>query len=360
MIIIDKILHMKKIFTLLAICLNSFLFAQSFNSPESVEYDAMYNRWLVGNNGDGTIVSYYPASNTTINFCSGLSSGPHGIEIMGSTAYVCDGGRVKGYDLLTGSQVFNLNLSASFLNGLTSDGSTYLFATDFSAKKIYRINPAANAFNLMTTTVKTPNGIYYDGANNRCVFVTWGSNAAVQAMSLSDSTISTLLATTLGNMDGVTRDNAGFWYFTTWSNNSLNRADPTFSSGSVVVMSALSSPADIDINAAGDSIGIPNSGSANNVVFYTGITTGLNSATVSSFQLFPNPANDCITIVNESGNNNTYFVLTNIAGQAVLRRTISNNSHQVELFDLPTGIYMAELFDENGIRLQTQKLVLAR
>ena len=55
-----------------------------------------------------------------------------------------------------GAQSFSLNLSASFLNGLTTDGTNYLFATDFSAKKIYRICPANNTFNLMCTTIKTP------------------------------------------------------------------------------------------------------------------------------------------------------------------------------------------------------------
>jgi hypothetical protein len=33
--------------------------------------------------------------------------------------------------------------------------------------------------------VKTPNGIVYDAANNRCVYVTWGSNAPINAIDLS-------------------------------------------------------------------------------------------------------------------------------------------------------------------------------
>lgn len=68
----------------------------------------------------------------------------------------------------------------------------------------------------MCATIKTPNGIIYDGANNRCVFVTWGSNSPIQAMSLADSTISTLATSTYSNSDGITRDPAGFWYVTCW------------------------------------------------------------------------------------------------------------------------------------------------
>ncbi|MBK7297262.1 MAG: hypothetical protein IPI91_11730 [Flavobacteriales bacterium] len=39
--------------TLVALSLN----AQSLTSPESVEYDPAYNRYLVSNSGDGTIVA---------------------------------------------------------------------------------------------------------------------------------------------------------------------------------------------------------------------------------------------------------------------------------------------------------------
>ena len=95
----------------------SFLFSASlfaqFNSPESVEYDAVNNRWLVGNNGAGTIVSCNPAVSSTLPFANQIPSGPHGIEILGNVAYCCDGGYIKGFDLNTGAQSFSLNLSAA-------------------------------------------------------------------------------------------------------------------------------------------------------------------------------------------------------------------------------------------------------
>jgi hypothetical protein len=201
-----------KTLLLLAALLPAFAFAQSFSSPESVEYDAAHSRWLVGNHSSGDVLAYSPSSNTLTPFCTGMTNGPYGIEILGNVLYCCDGSRVKGYDLDNGSQVFNLNLNASFLNGITTDGSAYLFVTDFSAKKIYRVNTATNAFNLMATLVKTPNGIVYDGAQNRLVFATWGANAAVQSLSLFDSTVSTLVTTTISSFDGIIRDALGNWY----------------------------------------------------------------------------------------------------------------------------------------------------
>ncbi len=62
-------------------------------------------------------------------------------------------------------------------------------------------------------------------------------------------------------------------------------------------MNGLSSPADLGINSAGDSIGIPNSGSANNVVFYAiPGATGIHEIKDNTAQLFPNPASGRITI----------------------------------------------------------------
>ena len=274
---------MKKLF-ILFFCLPLVSFSQTFNSPESVEYDTGNNRWLVGNHSSGQVLVYTPSSATLNLFCSGMTGGPYGIEIMGNVLYCCDGGTIKGYNLTTGTLVFNLNLGATFLNGITSDGNNFLFVTDFSAKKIYRVNVASTSYNLMTTTVKTPNGIIYDGAHNRCVFVTWGTAAPVQAMSLADSTVSTVRTTSLSNCDGIMRDQQGRWYVSVWGTNSLYKIDSGFTSNPVVVMSSLSSPADLGINTTGDSIGIPNSGTANNVVFYhIPVTTGIEKNTAHHY-----------------------------------------------------------------------------
>jgi hypothetical protein len=337
---------MRSIFTLFAAVAFSALTAQTFTSAESVEYDGANHRWLVDDNGANSIVSMYPQSSLNIPFASGPTSGPHGIEILNGVAYVCDGGYIRGYDLASGTNVFNLNLSASFLNGLTTDGVNYLFATDFSSsqKKIYRICPANNSFNLMCTITKQPNGIYYDGANNRCVFVTWGSNAPIQAMSLADSTISTLTTTTYANFDGITRDNAGYWYVTSYSAGTLIRWTPSFTSPSVV-MSSLSSPADIDINTAGDSIAIPNSGGST-VVFYTNITTGIPTLTALNFTLSPNPsASDC-TVTFDAPQFNSEAILTDARGRIVRRVRFSGNKLVIERSDLEAGIYLLSIINE--------------
>jgi Secretion system C-terminal sorting domain/SMP-30/Gluconolactonase/LRE-like region len=350
---------MKNLFTVLLVTVSAVVaHSQSFSSPESVEYDNANNRWIVGQNTSGAIHVYSPASGTLTPFTSTvLSSGPHGIEIMGDTLYACDGASIKGFDLTTGTQVVNMNLGATFLNGLTSDGSQYLFATDFSAKKIYRVCPSAGTFNIMCSTTYSPNGIIYDGANNRCVFVNWGTNARVQAMSLADSSVTNLYTTTTSNMDGITRDAAGYWYVTTWGGNALRRFDPAFSAAPTSVMTGLSNPADIDINAAGDSIGIPNSGNANNVVFYTNITTDVEEPSLIETTVFPVPSTDNVNVTFVSPVNNVNAELYDLSGKLISTEKYSGTQYIVERNGLAAGNYIIVFRSDDGVVVSRNNII---
>ena len=255
---------MKQIFFFAALIYSFALGAQTYNGPESVEFDASNNRYLISNTSGGNILAR-SASGTLTVFKSGISPAPYGLEILGNTVYACCGGFIKGFDLTTGNQVFNLNLGASFLNGITTDGVSNLFATDFSGKKIYRIKPASNSYNVMASNlVQSPNGICYDQARNRLVFVNWGSNAPIKALSLSDSLVLTLTSTNLGNCDGIVWNGLDTWYVSVWSGQKIVKFNANFSAAPVTVATGMSSPADIYYNTYSDTLSIPNSG--NNTV----------------------------------------------------------------------------------------------
>jgi Secretion system C-terminal sorting domain len=253
---------MKKILFLLFCIIYIPFYSQTLSSPESVEWDQANNRWLVGNSGNGTILAR-SVSGTLTAFASGMPSGPYGIEILGDKVYACSGGFIRGYNLSNGANVFNLNVGGTFLNGLTSDGVNFLYATDFSAKKIFKIDVAATTFTTIASgLVKTPNGILCEPEFNRCLITSWGANAPIVAINLTTNAITTVLATTLGNCDGITKDSCGNYYITAWSNNKLNRFNPTLTGTFTATGSILSSPADIDCRFGDmfDSIGIPGSG----------------------------------------------------------------------------------------------------
>jgi Secretion system C-terminal sorting domain len=192
-----------------------------------------------------------------------MPSGPYGIEILGDKVYACSGGFIRGYNLSNGANVFNLNVGGTFLNGLTSDGINFLYATDFSAKKIFKIDVAATTFTTIASgLVKTPNGILCEPEFNRCLITSWGANAPIVAINLTTNAITTVLATTLSNCDGITKDSCGYYYVTAWGNNKLNKFDYTLTGTFTVIPGTLSSPADIDCRFGDtfDTVGIPGGG----------------------------------------------------------------------------------------------------
>lgn len=260
---------MKKTLLLLFLAISTISFSQALNGPESIEWDTANSRWLIGNKGNGTILSRSEGGILS-NFVTGIPSGPYGIEILGNVLYACEGGFIRGYDLTSGSTVFTLNLNGSFLNGLTSDGVATLYATDFSAKKIFKVDVNAVTFSTLASGLaKTPNGIIYDGDNNRCIYVTWGTNAPINAINLTTNAISTVLATTLSNCDGITTDSCGNYYVSSWGNNKLNKFDKSLTGTFTVLPGTLSSPADIDTKFGTTTDIIGNTNSNNTLTFTT-------------------------------------------------------------------------------------------
>ncbi|MFM7901849.1 MAG: hypothetical protein ACKPAD_07660 [Bacteroidota bacterium] len=263
--------------------------AQTYSSPESVEFDYANNRWFISNNGNGQILTRSSATGALAVFATGIPSGPHGLEIVSDTLYVCDGGTLKAYDINTATQVFNISLGASFLNGITHDNNGYLYITDFSGYKIYRFNTADRTFSVYVSNTGTssPNGIIFDAANNRCIYVNWGSNAPIKAVDLSSGTISTITSTTLGSCDGIASDLNGNYYVSSWSGgNKITRFSNNFTTSTAVLTTGLSNPADIFYNVLTDTLGVPNSGSGNNTAYYYfGTSSAVNEIGDAGFHL---------------------------------------------------------------------------
>ena len=239
-----------------------------FSSPESVEFDAPRNRYIVAStNGGGNLYSVVPGS-APVLFTSAVSS-PYGICIVGDSVYVCDNSSyIKVFNLNTGAAAGSINTGGSFLNGICTDFAGNIYATDFSAKTIYRMSIATQQVNLyVANTTNTPNGIVFDPFHNRLVVASWGSNAPIRAVSLSDSTISTIKTTTFTNIDGITIDQDGNFYIAEWGGDKAYFFDSALLNPPLLVVSGLSNPADISYNQLRDTLAVPNT-SANSVTFY--------------------------------------------------------------------------------------------
>ena len=407
---------MKKSLLILFLGISAISSAQALNGPESIEWDEANSRWLIGNKGNGTILARSEAG-TLSNFVTGIPSGPYGIEILGNVLYACEGGFIRGYDLASGSNLFTLNLNGTFLNGLTSDGVGNLYATDFSAKKIFKVDVNAVTFSTLASGLaKTPNGIIYDGENNRCLYVTWGTNAPINAINLTTNAISTVLATTLSNCDGITRDSCGNYYVSSWGNNKLNKFDKSLTGTFMALSGTLNSPADIDTKFGTITDVIGNTNSNNSLTFTSidlplaeivyGDVTLTTTTTFSSYQwylngalidgatdqtyvptiqgeyycvvtannclatsnvitapflsnssfernntikLFPNPANDMITISFEGEFEENYSIINTLGQVVAIGKEIKNEKQiRISVSNLTTGNYILQM-KINGI-----------
>ncbi len=281
---------MIRLYALLLAMLPLVATGQSYSGPESAEFDYANRRWLIGNTNSHQILSRDSLGNLSV-LVNSTTSGPYGIEIIGDTVFCCSGGSIKGYLLADGTPVFSLNVGGSFLNGLTHDNSGNLYATDFSSKSIIRVHVPSQTFAPIASSLpNTPNGIVFDEYNNRCVFVNWGSNAPIRAIDLTTNAVTTVITTTLGSCDGITRDAIGRYYVSNWSGQSIVRFDSSFAAPPATVVSGLSNPADIFYNVVDDTLAIPNAG--NSTVTYYGFPSAVGIRDLldaTAFTMSPNP-----------------------------------------------------------------------
>ena len=257
---------MKKIYLLvIAVFIGSSVCGQSLAGVESIEYDPINNRYLASS--DNTSIVAIAPNGALSHFGSGAQAS-HGMEVFGGKLYAIDGSTIRCYDLVTESLVFSTPISgAQFLNGMASNGVDSLWFTDFSGKDIYAmdVNQPQNYTMVVQNIQEQPNGIAYDGANNRCVFVTWGTGK-VKAMDLNTYNVTNIISNTgLSNIDGIDRDDNGDWFLSAWTPASITKYQSDFSSViETLNVPGIYQPADICYSTETDTLAIPG---ANQVIF---------------------------------------------------------------------------------------------
>jgi len=320
------------------------LFSQ-YSSPESVTYDSIGKRYLVSNT-QGQKISQRSQTGVVTDFVT-VGGSIHGVTVYGNNVYVCNGTRIKGYDLSTAAEIFNVTLTGStFLNDLAADENGILYVTDFSTRRIYKVNTANSEWWIyVANTTNTPNGVYVDEFRNRLLVCCWGSSAPVKQVNLADSSISNIISTPYSNCDGISLDKFDNVYISTWGIQSVVRYDINFSLPAVVVANGLSNPADIYVNKNTDTLAIPNAGN-NTVVFQLleyplGINSNetTNPESIALYQNYPNPFNPKTVINYELG----------VTGNAMLKvfDVLGNEVAELVNEKQNAGRYSVE-FDGNG------------
>lgn len=369
---------MKKILSVLFVLLfvivnNSF---SQYNSPESVTYDTIGKRYLISNTNNFKIVQR-DRNNVVTDFVT-VGSSIHGVTVYNNKVYVCNGTRIRGYDLSNASEILNVTISgSSFLNDIAIDNSGIAYISDFSTRRIYKLNTANSEYWIYvpSTAPNTPNGVYVDAPRNRLLICCWGANAPIKSVNFADSSIANIITTPYTNCDGISLDRNENVYVSTWGIQSVVRYDINFSNPAVVVASSLSNPADIYVNKITDTLAIPNAGNSTVVFSLLDIPSGIspvNSAILESFNLYqnyPNPFNPN-TIIRfsipssvKSQTSNVKLIVYNSLGKEIstlVNENLNSGNYEVRFDskDLSSGIYYYKL--EAGDFRDVKKMVLLK
>ena len=198
--------------------------------------------------------------------------------------------------------------------------------------------------------------------NNRIVFVNWGASAPIKAISLIDSTLTTIVTTSIGNCDGIARDGLGNYFISTWSQNAVYKFDSNFLNPEAVV-TGLTQPADICYNLANDTLVVPQT-SANLVTYHN-----LSSASLveidneSKALLFPNPANDKVLISYQSVQSGEIdFELFALNGALIFNHIqnfdgANQLNFELQISTIPAGSYLYKIQTGEMIQRGSLKIV---
>jgi hypothetical protein len=234
--------------------------------PESIVFDPPRERYLVANFDNGDIIAI--DSNGIQSTFASLGGNSLGSVIVGDILYITQLQTVIGLDLATATPVFDLTIAPNpYLEGLTSDGSEYLYAVHDQGL-IYKIRISDESVTTFTGLFPTLQDLVYDGANNRLLAVAFAAASPIQAVDLDDGTVSTVVTTPFGQFDGITMDNEGYVYVTThYSNGHVYRYDPDFSEPPFLFASGLLQPTNPHYNLRDSILAVPSMGT-NTVSFF--------------------------------------------------------------------------------------------
>jgi|TARA_B110000967_G_C18842649_1_gene540222 sugar lactone lactonase YvrE len=216
-----KTIKHKILSTLFLIALALSANSQSLHNPESITFDEQSNSYFVSNAQSGDIQKV-GKDGTISSLVSGYSSFM-GIKIYKETIYSAEnikGGDdfVRGFNKNTGEMVFSLSIpKTKQLNDIEIDDKGNLYVSDRSGDKIYKVNLKNKRYQVIDSTIKTPNGLYFNLKNKSLLVCNTVKKGNIYEIDLKTHKTKLLIETAYPHLDGITVDRNGLIYLTSWS-----------------------------------------------------------------------------------------------------------------------------------------------
>ncbi|MCW9096491.1 MAG: T9SS type A sorting domain-containing protein [Ignavibacteriaceae bacterium] len=338
------------------------------NGPNDIVFDSLNNRYLVANWAGNSIVAIDSLGNQSY-FRSNITHA-HGMEIKDSILFVVSYRNLLLIDLYSSSTINSIFVPGSeYLGHIALDSSHYVYVTDWSAKKLFRININDQTSATLHTLDPIPGGLSYEVNNNRLILLIFVDNAPILAYNLASGNIDTVRNTNINEPDAICRDLNGNYYITSFADNIVYRFDSNFAFNPEIISTGHSEPSGIGYNMSDNIIGVTNYNinrvdlinlSPNNLDFQ------LNNTPIDFvlFQNYPNPFNPTTKINFQIPELSfvtlkIYDVLGNEIAALVNEEKVGG-SYEVEFnaTGLPSGIYFYQLTVSENITIK--KMVLLK
>ncbi|MCP4705941.1 MAG: hypothetical protein GY865_15185 [candidate division Zixibacteria bacterium] len=231
--------------------------------PESAAFDALNNRYLVSNAGDGAIIQIEADFVTQSYFQPSLGEFSLGNVITGDVFYTSvEGKYIKGFDLTTDQLVMDMTImGAGNLDGMTADNSGNLYVVETARGMIFKIEISTQTYSTFTTGLGvSPQDLFYDETNDRILVCKYTADpSAIYSINMTDG-IKTLVATSaIGRFDGITMDDQGNTYLASHlSGGGIYKYGPAFTEPPELIANYQIEPAGPDFNIRDNILAIPN------------------------------------------------------------------------------------------------------
>ena len=243
-------------------------FALSLSQPESIVYDDSRGVYYISNVGthgmeDGKIIIMESDGSLELMNTERFYD-PKGMTIYNDYLFVVDLNEIIIIDLSTGKSVDRITVNeAYFMNDICSDGKGNLYITDTQQSIVFKFDTKAGTVANFNPKghIERPNGIYFH--EGYLYLVSYRDNSPVQKINTETRDVETVAATSISNLDGITRDRQGNFYISSWDDGlggsgKIYRFNSDFSSGPEEIASGLTQPADIYFNFRNDTLCVPN------------------------------------------------------------------------------------------------------
>lgn len=225
--------------------------------PNDVVFDESRNRYLASSWSGNAVIALDAQGNQSV-FKSPVPHA-HGMEIRDSLLFVASDQRILVLHAETAALLDSFTVpGAQTLGHIALDDPAYVYASDWTARKIFRIDLAADTAGALVSLTDMPMGLWLEPENGRLVFLTYVNNAPVRAVSLPGGVMSTIRTTTINAADALCRDAAGRYYVSSLSGNAVHLFQPDWSGDPVVLANGLAGPSGLGYNARDGILGVTN------------------------------------------------------------------------------------------------------